>query len=179
MGKATFLILDTDYTGKIATGEIRDGKGFVKVGKKAYEWIMSYPKEIVRDGKKEIVWEDVKPISVTSSFGVKKDLYIVKWNSLYPVAFEVSKEKKEFVDQKTGEKLVAEIKNIEPVPTIKFKDTNILPELLAETHDLRFIKSMKKYAAGGAEFGDIFKFILIFVVIFGLGYLIYYFFFRH
>jgi hypothetical protein len=57
----------------------------------------------------------------------------------------------------------------------KFKDggDKVTPELLQTTLDLRFLKSMKKYAGGGGGFdiGDKLPLILFFVIIFALSFL--------
>lgn len=139
--------------------------------------MLSVPEEVeIEKGKKQTFWRDVRPIMLRGRFGTVKPLYFLKWNSLYPMEFQVRNETKEFVNTATGEKITFEQKTIEPV-TPTFKDTKMLPELLGETHDMRFLKGMKKYVTGERfELPSWLPILLFILALGGLGYLIYYFF---
>jgi len=174
MPKGTFLILDTDWTGEIKDGDIVDGKVVLKRGKQTKEFILSIPR---MDKEKKEFFDDVKPIYFKGKLGGTKPMYILKWNSLYPVAFELKEEFKTFVSPDTNESLTMKIQSLEPIKP-EFKDTKILPEMLAETHDMRFLKHMKKYqtGGGGVEAKGIIMFAGIILLLGGIGYLVYYFF---
>jgi hypothetical protein len=173
--KVACLVLHTDFIGEICDGDVHDGKLLVKKNKTVKEFVLSVPKTD-DDGKTR--WKDVKPFSlVRGKFGGVKPLYIVKWNSLYPVAFEVREGVKKYVDPSTQEEIDISFQNLEVVKP-EFKDTKILPELLGETTDLRFMKGMKKYSVeGDSPMRGIFLFAGIFLLLAGAGYLIYYFLF--
>jgi hypothetical protein len=167
--KGTFIVFDTDFIGTLKTGDIRDGK--VLIDEK--EYILSIPIEDDKTGK--IVWHDAHPIRLRGRFGAEKPLWLLKWNSLFPVGFQVVKENKIFVNPENPNEVMnvdkKEIQVLEP----KFKETKLLPEILGSTHDLRFLKSMKKYAGG--EGMNLKKMIPIFIVIFIvgiIGYIMYY-----
>jgi len=173
--KGMFLFLDSDFLGQIIQGEIIDGKVLIKRGKEMQEFILSIPTEV--DGK--VKWQDVNPIKlVKGRLGGVKPFYILKWNSLYPVAFEIRDTTKNFINPETHEQIVMQGKTLEVVVP-EFKDTKILPEMLGETHDMRFLKQMKKYQTGGGmEMKGILTFALIGIILASAGYLIYHFFFQ-
>lgn len=177
--KATALIFDTNFQGSIVDGEVSDGKFLIKTGKTYKEWILSIPKVVKGDdGKDKTEMIDVKPIMVKGKLGGVKPMYLLKWNSLYPVAFQVINQKKVYISPDTSDALTMDIKMLEQIVP-DFKDTKILPELLGETHDLRFLKGMKKYVSGdeGGGMKGILMFAGIFILLASIGYLAYYFFF--
>jgi len=179
--KAMALIFDTDFQGSIMEGEAIDGKFLLKMGKQYKEWILSIPK-VVKDenGKDKTEWMDVKPFMVKGKLGGAKPMYLLKWNSLYPLAFNVKNEKKIFLSPDTSEALTLDMKTLEMIVP-DFKDTKILPELLGETHDLRFLKGMKKYVGGeeGGGMKGILMFAGIVILLASIGYAVYYFFFQN
>lgn len=175
MGNAIGLILDSDFTGQMVNLNVRDGKALVKRGRHVQEFLLSIPREN-SDGK--VKWQDVNPIQVKGRMGGSRPMYILKWNSLYPMAFEMKNNIKKYVNPDTKEEIAIEEKTLEVVKP-EFKDTKVLPELLGETHDLRFLKGMKKYTAGSeVDMRQIFMFVLGVIILLSVGYLLYYFVFK-
>jgi hypothetical protein len=170
MPKGTFLILDTDWSGAIVDSEIIDGKVLIKKGKTVKEFILSIPR---KDANGREYWEDVKPIFFRGKLGGVKPMYILKWNCLYPLAFERKEETKKFVSPE-GETITTISETLEPIKVSEMKDTKILPEMLAQTHDMRFLKSMKKVQTGGEiNIRGILMFAGILLLLLGGGFLIY------
>jgi hypothetical protein len=105
---------------------------------------------------------------VKTFFGAEP-LYLLKWNSVKPVGFQVTEKYGTYRDDK-GNEINIVTKDLEPIDP-KFDDkTNILPELLRTTFESRYLRSMKKYAEGGGGLGRGFVFILIAVLLVGLVY---------
>jgi hypothetical protein len=157
--------LDSDFIGTLQTGEIANGKVTLGKGDKMKEFILSIPIE-QPDGK--IVWKDVQPIRLRGRFGAEKPLFILKWNSLFPVGFIQDTKTKEWVNpENPNERMTFTEKSLEILEP-KFKDTKLLPEILGSTWNLRFLKSMKTYAGGGGGI-DMKKFLPIIIIVFVVG----------
>lgn len=108
-------------------------------------------------GNKEWIVDKARPFQLKTALGVRP-LYLLKWNSLAPMNFEIKENTKTYtrmVDGKEETITVAEkeLKEVDP----KFDTSSkVTPEILKTTQDGRFLKHMKKYAggAGGGIFGE-------------------------
>jgi hypothetical protein len=153
---AKFLLFETDYTVKLKKGKIKDGK--------------------VTIDKKEFIVDKAKPLQMMKAFG-SQPLYLIKWNSLTPIYPNVKEEKKTLLDPSTNEQHQFVKKDIEFLnEPPDFKESKTLPEMLASTQDMRFLKGMKKYAGGGMglDLGDKMPLILLFIILFAFGFLMTY-----
>jgi hypothetical protein len=86
-----------------------------------------------------------------------KPFYLLKWSQVEPANIQVTEDEEYVEVGNNGNKTIG---NILRTLNVVFPDEGqekILPEMLKETIDLRFLKSMKKYAAEGAG-GGRFKF---------------------
>lgn len=127
------LLLDTEFTAKLVKVKVKDGKGIVKDGK----------------AEKEFILDRARPFLLKSRLGTKR-LYILKWDSLEPLNFDVRTKTIEYVNPETNEKIQIKRKELVPInpEEVKFKREKVIPEVLRQTADLRFLKHMKKYAEG-------------------------------
>jgi hypothetical protein len=151
--KATILLLDSDFTGRIIRrGVSQDGKLRYKTKDEDKEWDIS----------------KAKPFNLQTFFS-SRPLYICKWNSLYPLQFDIKDNSKEYVNAETGEKIKIGGKELVVISPddLKFKESHKdTPEMLAGTHDQRFLKHMRKYA-GGREGMQASLFPILMALIFG------------
>lgn len=147
------MILDTDFSGEIKKAEIKDGK--VTINNK--EWYVDKAKPFMLKGL------------------IPRPLYILKWDNVLPLEFEVEEKNTVLKNETTGETFTMVKKQLVPLTETKFQEKyKQMPELLKETQDLRFLKSMKKYAGGGEGIlagakSSKFVMFLIFAIIIGVG----------
>jgi|GEM_PF-5630105 hypothetical protein len=151
------LILYSDFTGELKKIDIKDGKAII--------------------GEKEFIVDRASPIILKKKrlFSNKiEPFYIFKWDKVEPVHFVQTET--EIDDEKYAElKDKYVLKSIEPVFPEKTED-DILPELLRETFDMRFLKQMKKYASGekGIKFQRWMMIPIAFIISGLVMYLLYY-----
>lgn len=129
--KAKFLIFHTNYDAELVTAKIK--KGFARI----------------RD--MEFPVSNVKHFNIKTLFGTQP-LYIFKWNSIYPVEFDVKEEEEAvYVDEKGREiKLIRE--ELVPIEEIKFRESGKLtPELIRDITEIRFLRTMKRYVEEKAK----------------------------
>lgn len=128
------ILLSTDFTAEKVKFDIKDGK------------------TVIND--KEFIVDRVKPINLKSKrLGREKitPFYILKWDKVEPANIELR-------DVEVDGKMYAEVQpaNILRTLEIMFPDPTsdtVLPEMLKETHDMRYMKHLKKYAGEGAGGG--------------------------
>jgi hypothetical protein len=128
------ILLSTDFTGEKVKFDVKDGK------------------TVIND--KEFIVDRIKPINLKSKrLGREKitPFYILKWDKIEPANIEL-------VEVEADGQRYAELQqgNILRTLEVTFPDQNedtILPEMLRSTHDMRYMKHMKKYAGEGAGGG--------------------------
>ena len=128
------ILLHTDFTGEKVKFEVKDGKAVIK--------------------DKEFIVDRIKPINLKSKrLGREKitPFYILKWSAIEPANIQL-------VDVEVDGKMYSEAKtsNILKTLEVTFPDPTedtVLPEMLRETHDMRYMKHLKKYAGEGAGGG--------------------------
>ena len=124
------IILQTDFSGEFAKIDIIDGKCVYK------------DKEFLVDRARPFLLKKRKLFKTTI-----KPLYFLKWDKVEPAHFIV--DEKEIDGEQYAElKDKYVLKTIEPAFPDKSKDDK-LPAMLRETHDMRFLRHMKKYAGEG------------------------------
>lgn len=112
-----------------------------------------------------------------------KPLYLMKWNSLYPMTFEIKDKTTTLKNEATGESFTMTQKELVPVDP-KFyegkgegdKSLQYNPKVLKDTQDQRFLRGMTKYAGGGGGGIDaktIMTIIFMIVILGAAGILIY------
>lgn len=131
MSKAVALIFDTDFTSEMRDVKVKDGK--IVISDK--EWVV----------------DKTTPFQHKTAFGMRP-LYMLKWNSLIPLEWNVVSEERTFTDDK-GNSYVVEARDIKPVDykEIKWEPSKILPAMLRQTGEMKFLKNMKS----GTEKPDI------------------------
>lgn len=128
------ILMHTDFTAEKVKFEVKDGKA------------------IIND--KEFIVDRVKPINIISKrLGRKKitPFYILKWDKIEPANIEL-------IEVESDGHRYAEIAPANILRTLEVTfpeqgEDTVLPEMLKETFDLRFMKHLKKYAAEGAGSG--------------------------
>lgn len=161
-----FLIFDTNHHAEFCTKEVKDGK--ITINDK--EWVVDKAKPLLIP----------KGGFLSRFFGDSiMPLYLLKWNILLPVDFEIQSKKMKYdemlslvKDEELKEKLsnlakedvkvkdsTWELKTLDamdvkfPRADAKENDFAITPEFLKSTSDMRFLKNMKNYASGeGTKF---------------------------
>jgi hypothetical protein len=134
------IMLYTDYTAEKVKFDIKDGKAVID--------------------NKEFIIDRIQPITLREKKLGRirfKPFYILKWDKIEPVniqAVEIDHTNEDYAE--LAQNPLPTIRTLEVVFPEKSKD-DILPEMLKETHDMRYMKHMKKYAAEGAGGGK-FKF---------------------
>jgi hypothetical protein len=133
------FLFQTDFSAEEVKFEIKDGKTTIN--------------------DKEFIVDRVQPINLKKKFLGRTRItpfYFLKWDKVEAANLQV-------IDVEVDGKMYGEIQPANMVKTLEvvFPDKaqgDILPEMLKETVDLRFLKSLKKYAADGAGGGSKFKF---------------------
>jgi hypothetical protein len=132
------LIMYTDFTGEKKKIDIKDGKCVID--------------------DKEFLVDRARPIMIKSRRLGKtsiKPFYFLKWDKIEPAHFVVYE--REIDGEKYAElKDKYMIKSIEPAFPEK-DEKDVLPHMIRETFDMRFLKNMKKYATEGKGGGLQFK----------------------
>jgi len=153
--RGAFLFLDTNWTAEIKRAKIKSGK------------------VVLADG--EHILDKTTPFQLKSFFGTRP-LYLMKWNSLYPMTFEVQEKTSTFKDVETGKEIQMTTKELVPVKTEFYEKggAGYSPEILKTTQDVRFLKGMKKYAEGAPrDWKNIASWVLGIIIFLGAGFLIY------
>jgi len=127
------ILFYTDYTAEKVKLEVKDGKAVID------------NKEFILDRTTPIMLKE-KRLGRTRF----KPFYLMKWNQIEPANLQV-------VDIEPNSEEYAElaqnsfpvIRTLEVVFPESEGDASKLPEMLKETLDLRFLKSLKKYASEG------------------------------
>jgi hypothetical protein len=136
------IILSTDFIAEKAKFEIKDGKTVID--------------------NKEFIVDRIQPIMLKEKRLGRvrfKPFYILKWDKIEAANIQVTEDEEYVEVGNNGNKTIG---NILRTLNVVFPDEGegqgkILPEMLRETIDLRFLKSMKKYAGEGTG-GGRFKF---------------------
>jgi hypothetical protein len=153
--RSTFLFFDTDFTAEFVRAKIKNGKVLLKDG--------------------EHIVDKTKPFMLKSTLA-PRPLYLMKWNSVYPMTFEVKETIQILKDVETGKEFQLSKKELVPADTSFYEKggAGYSPEILKTTGDVRFLKGMKKYSEGkGMEAKSIITIILFIVLIIGGGFLMY------
>jgi len=186
--KAKALILNSDFTGEIKKIKIVDGKVIID--------------------KYEFIVDKIRPLIIKKPLGKKELLYLFKWDCIVASYFQENKQKvektpeelenenyvveykkprlrgllyrkifkrpKDVMKEKPKEMVLKKLVPLEP----EFYKGKVLPELLRETADTRFLKSMKKYSVKAPfEFKpEYLKLLLaigisVFIILFLMGYI--------
>jgi hypothetical protein len=124
------LLFHTDFMAEKKKIEIKDGK-------------------VVIDDKEFLV-DRVKPfMMMTKRLGRVsiKPIYLLKWDKIEPAPYEMTETE---IDGETYAELKDKfvIKSLDVVFPEK-GEKDVLPHYLRETHDMRYLKHMKKYATDG------------------------------
>ena len=125
------ILLNTDFTGEMVKFDIKDGKAIIK--------------------EKEFIIDRIQPINLKKKrFGRMRIIpfYLLKWDKIEPANFRIVET--EIDGQKYGEIEQANILNTLEVDFPANQEGDVLPEMLKETMDLRFMKHLKRYAGEGA-----------------------------
>jgi hypothetical protein len=134
--RSEFLIFDTDFTAQLKKANVKDGKVVI--------------------GNKEFLTDKAHPFSL-KTFAGTRPLYLLKWNALEPMKFEVKEAEEAYIRTVDGkeEKITVVKKDLVPVDPKFDEKSKIIPEILKTTQDSRFLKAMKRYAGGKAGiFGE-------------------------
>jgi len=124
------ILLHTDFMGEEKKIEIKDGKAVID--------------------DKEFIMDRATPFLIkTKRLGrtILKPLYIMKWDKVEPVQYTLGERE---IDGDEYAEL--EQKGLLKTLEIKFPpkdESDILPHYLRETHDMRYLRHMKKYATEG------------------------------
>lgn len=152
MTKATCILFDTNFSAEMKKENIKDGK------------IILYDKEFFVD--------KVRPFTITDTFGGTRLLYLFKWNMLEPLSFmEKDGTKEEVLDD--GLRVKYKTTELVPMTPEDLKQEGrdkILPQMLKDTMDMRFLKQMKptKSGGGGLDIREMAVPILIGVMVLGI-----------
>lgn len=125
MTRITAIIFDTDFTAMIKVLKVKNGK----VAYKDKEWYV----------------DRTKPMTLQSAFGSNRPLYLLKWNTVIPMDFDVTNKTTTLVNPETGENLLLTEKNLKIIDNPEWVHDKKLPppEALKMTADMRFLKQMK------------------------------------
>jgi hypothetical protein len=126
------ILFHTDFTAEEVKFEIKDGKTTI--------------------GDKEFIVDRVQPINLKKKrLGRTRHtpFYILKWDKIEPMNLQL-------VETEVDGQRYAEVQEANVVKTLEvaFPDKDegdILPEMLKETHDMRYMKHLKKYAGEGVS----------------------------
>jgi len=152
------LLLHTDFTAEKKKIEVKDGKAVID--------------------DKEFIVDRVQPIMIKQRrFGRTriKPFYILKWDKVEPVNYVI--DEREIDGERYAElRDKAILKSLEVVfPEKTGKD--VLPHYIRETHDMRFLKHMKKYATEGGKKLEFKRWMLVpiaFLISGGIMFMLYY-----
>jgi hypothetical protein len=128
------IMLMTDFTGELVKFDIKDGK------------------TVIND--KEFIIDRVQPIILKKKrLGKMRHtpFYLLKWDKVEPAHIEVIETD---IDGDKYDEIVSTpiLRSLEVVFPDKEKG-DVLPEMLRETHDMRYMKHLKKYAGDGVKGG--------------------------
>jgi hypothetical protein len=143
--KSAILYFDTDFTAKLLLKNVRNGS-------------------VVVEG--EHLVGKTTPFQLKSFFGMRP-LYLVKFNCIYPASYEVKNFSNDLFLKK--ELVPMDLKWYEK------GGAGYSPELLKTLSDVRFLKGMKKYSEGAAEWDvkRILSWVLGIIIFFAAGFLIF------
>jgi hypothetical protein len=153
--RGAFLFLDTDFTAELKRANIKNGKVNLADG--------------------EHIVDKTTPFQLKSAFGTRP-LYIMKWNSVYPMTFKIEEKIQTLKDVETGKEIQLSTKELVPVKTEFYEKggAGYSPEILKTTQDVRFLKGMKKYAEGGGrDWKTTMSWVLGIVIFLAAGFLVY------
>jgi hypothetical protein len=142
MGEEGLLFL-TDFTAEKAKFEIKDGKAIID--------------------NKEFIVDRIHPIMLKEKRLGRvrfKPFYLIKWDKVEAANIQVTEDEEYAEVGDNGNKISGNILRTLNVVFPDKESGDILPEMLKETHDMRYMKHMKKYAAeggGGGRFKFAFK----------------------
>jgi excinuclease UvrABC nuclease subunit len=128
------ILLHTDFTGEEVKFDVKDGK------------------TVIND--KEFIVDRIKPINLKSKrLGREKitPFYILKWSKIEPANIQLVEREED--GHKYAEVVSANILQTLEVTFPENGEDTVLPEMLRETHDMRYMKHLKKYAGEGAGGG--------------------------
>jgi hypothetical protein len=134
------MLFHTDYVAEKVKFDVKDGKAIID------------NKEFIIDRTTPILLKETR-LGRTRF----KPFYLMKWNQIEPANLQV-------VDIEPNSEEYAELAQ-NSFPVIRTLEVifpekgegDVLPEMLRETHDMRYMKHLKKYASEGAG-GGRFKF---------------------
>lgn len=132
------LLFTTDFTAVKVKFEVKDGKTTID------------NKEFIIDRTAPIMLKETR-LGRTKF----KPFYILKWDKIEPANLQVvdiSPNSEEYAELSQNSFPV--IRTLEVVFPEK-GEGDVLPEMLKETHDMRYMKHLKKYAAEGAGGGKL------------------------
>lgn len=124
------ILLHTDFTAEEVKFEVIDGKAVI--------------------GDKEFIVDRVQPINLKKKrLGRTRitPFYLLKWDKIEPANIQL-------VEVEEDGKRYAEIAPANVLRTLEVVfpekgEEDVLPEMLRETHDMRYMKHLKKYAGEG------------------------------
>jgi hypothetical protein len=150
--RAAFLLFDTDFTAQLVRKNIKNGK------------------VVLKDG--EHIVDKTKPLILQSGLGTRP-LYLVKWNSIYPMTFELQ-EKTTVLRDEAGKEFKLISKELIPVKTEFYEKggAGYSPEILKTTQDVRFLKGLGKYSEGGRDMRTTMTWVLGIVIFIAAAFLI-------
>jgi hypothetical protein len=156
--KSAFLFFDTNFTAKLVKKKVKDGK------------------VVIENGEYEV--DKTAPFQLKSFFG-SCPLYLMKWNSLYPMTFEtkeeVSSDAQVIKSIFDGKHIQMARKELVPVKPEFYEKGGIgySPQALKTTADVRFLKGMKKYGEGGMDWKSIMTWVLGIMIFVAGAFLVY------
>jgi hypothetical protein len=124
------ILLSTDFTAEEVKFEVKDGKAVI--------------------GDKEFIVDRVHPINLKKKRMGRTRItpfYLLKWDKIEPANVQL-------VEVEEDGKRYAEIAPANVLRTLEVvfpekEEGDVLPEMLRETHDMRYMKHLKKYAGEG------------------------------
>jgi hypothetical protein len=130
------LLFTTEFTAEKVKFNIVDGKAIID--------------------NKEFIFDRVQPITLKETrLGRKryKPFYILKWDKIEPANIIVDQFVADDEYMRVSENGTGLIVKSLDIAFPEKGEGDILPEMLKETHDMRYMKHLKKYSAEGAGGG--------------------------
>ena len=124
------LIFDTNYIAEMKKAKLEEG--FLKIGNM----------QIPVDKSRHFTLKR----KIFHLFTTTVPLFILKWNSIYPMEFEVAESKEATYVDESGREITLYRKELVPADIEFYEEKKkIYPELVKDVTEIKFLKRMKSY----------------------------------